>query len=161
MSRRLPAVLLLVIAVVIALVAAACGGSSKSGALLTVHLGYFPNVTHATAIVGVEKSMFAKALGPDHLSTSTFNAGPAAIEALLTGSLDATYVGPNPAINAFLKSHGAVRIVAGATSGGAALVVKPSITDPSGQACVAGGGGGAQRLWSSLGRAVGRSKVSS
>ncbi|TML63279.1 MAG: ABC transporter substrate-binding protein [Actinobacteria bacterium] len=131
MSRRFPAVLLLVIAVVIALVAAACGGSSKSGALVTVHLGYFPNVTHATAIVGIERGIFARALGTDHLGTSTFNAGPAAIEALLTGSLDATYVGPNPAINAFVKSHGAVRIVAGATSGGAALVVKPSITDPS------------------------------
>ena len=129
MSRRLPAVLL----VVIALVATACGGGgSKSGAPVTVRLGYFPNVTHATAIAGVEKGIFARALGPDHLRTSTFNAGPAAVEALLSGALDAGYVGPNPAINAFVKSHGqAIRIIAGATSGGAALVVKPSITDPS------------------------------
>ena len=57
-----------------------------------------------------------------------FNAGPSAIEALLGGSLDASYIGPNPAINAFAKSNGeAIRIVAGTTSGGAALVVKPEI----------------------------------
>src|SRR5206468_4597983 len=60
---------------------------------------------------------------------STFNAGPAAVEAVFSGALDATYVGPNPAINAFQKSNGqAIRIIAGATSGGAALVVKPTIT---------------------------------
>jgi len=96
---------------------------------LTVHLGYFPNITHATALVGVSKGIFAKDLGSKvTLKTSTFNAGPAAVEAIFSGALDATYVGPNPAINAWQKSHGqAVRIIAGATSGGAALVVKPSI----------------------------------
>lgn len=94
-----------------------------------VRLGYFPNVTHATAIVGVERGLFAKELGDGaKLSTFTFNAGPAAVEALLSGALDATYIGPNPAVNAFVKSHGeAVRVVSGATSGGAALIVDPSI----------------------------------
>jgi len=94
-----------------------------------VRLGYFPNLTHATAIVGVERGLFAAELGADvTLTTATFNAGPAAIEALFSGALDATYIGPNPAINAFVKSKGrAVRVVAGATSGGAFLVVEPSI----------------------------------
>lgn len=95
----------------------------------TVHLGYFPNVTHAPAIAGVEGGFFAKALGPGvKLQTSAFSAGPAAIEALLSGAIDATYIGPNPAINGFVRSNGkALRIVAGSTSGGAFLVVKPQI----------------------------------
>ena len=102
---------------------------AQPGAAVEVRLGYFPNVTHATAIVGVERGLFAKELGDStKLKTFTFNAGPAAIEALLSGALDATYIGPNPAVNAFVKSHGeAVRVVCGATSGGAALVVDPSI----------------------------------
>jgi NitT/TauT family transport system substrate-binding protein len=129
----------LAVAVVgLGLLAAACGssGSSSSGSKSTttaghvdLRLGYFPNLTHATALVGVANGIFAKDLGPNvTLKTSTFNAGPAAVEALFAGQLDATYVGPNPAINAFQKSNGtAVRLIAGATSGGAALVVKPTI----------------------------------
>ena len=95
----------------------------------TIRLGYFPNVTHAPAIAGVEGGFFQKALGKDvTLKTFSFNAGPAAIEALNSGAIDATYVGPNPAINAFVQSSGkAIRIVAGSTSGGAFLVVKPTI----------------------------------
>jgi NitT/TauT family transport system substrate-binding protein len=106
-----------------------CSSSSASGGTATLRLGYFPNITHATAIVGVEKGIFAQDLGPNvHLSPSTYNAGPAAVQALLTGALDATYVGPNPTITAWAQSHGsAVKIIAGATSGGASLVVKPSI----------------------------------
>ena len=96
---------------------------------VTLRLGYFPNVTHASAIVGVEGGIFQQKLGNNvKLETSTFNAGPAAIEALNSDALDATYIGPNPAINAFAQSGGeAIRIVSGATSGGAFLVVKPSI----------------------------------
>jgi NitT/TauT family transport system substrate-binding protein len=108
------------------------GSSSAARKTTTVRLGYFPNVTHATAIVGVEKGIFARTLGDDTLKTRTFNAGPAAIEALLSGAIDAAYIGPNPAINAFAKSHGeAIRIISGATSGGAALVVEPTITSAS------------------------------
>ncbi len=114
---------------VAALVAAACGGSSGEP---TLRLGYFPNITHAAALVGVEDGIFARQLGATRLETFTFNAGPAAIEALLSGSLDASYLGPNPAINAHVKSRGeAVRIVAGATSGGAFLVVHPDIAGPA------------------------------
>jgi NitT/TauT family transport system substrate-binding protein len=100
---------------------------------VTLRLGYFPNVTHATAIVGVEKGFFADALGSNvKLETATYNSGTDAGEALFNGAIDATFIGPNPAINAFAKSHGeAVRIVSGATSGGAALVVSKDITEPS------------------------------
>ena len=96
---------------------------------VTLRLGYFPNITHAAAVAGVEKGILADKLGPDvDLKTAIFNAGGAATEALFAGSIDATYIGPNPAINAFAKSKGeALRIVAGATSAGAALVVKPEI----------------------------------
>jgi NitT/TauT family transport system substrate-binding protein len=72
--------------------------------------------------------LFAKELGGTKLETQIFDAGPAAVEALFGGSLDAAYLGPNPAINAFARSDGeAIRIIAGATSGGAQLVVRPDI----------------------------------
>jgi NitT/TauT family transport system substrate-binding protein len=111
-----------------------CGeGPEAARAPAVVRLGYFANVTHAPAIVGLEQGWFAEALGADvKLETRTFNAGPEAVEALFSGALDLTYIGPNPAINAFAQSEGqAIRIVAGATSGGAALVVQPSITKPA------------------------------
>ena len=121
--------------VVVALVAAACGsgGSSTSAPPSSVRLGFFPNVTHAPALVGVAEGTFTKRLGTaTQLKPFTFDAGTAAVEALLAGSLDITFVGPNPAINAYAKTKGAaVRIVAGTTSGGAFLVVKPGITDAS------------------------------
>jgi NitT/TauT family transport system substrate-binding protein len=100
-----------------------------TGEPVTLRLGLFPNVTHATALVGVEQGIFAEELGPGvRLDTQGFNAGPAAIEALFGGALDATYIGPNPAINGYVKSRGdALRIVSGATSGGAFLVVRPDI----------------------------------
>jgi NitT/TauT family transport system substrate-binding protein len=105
-------------------------GGSSSGGSVTLHLGYFPNLTHATALVGVHEGIFAKALGPNvKLVTATFNAGPAEVQALFSGALDAAYLGPNSAINAFTQSQGAaIVVVSGATSGGAELVVKPTIT---------------------------------
>jgi len=107
-------------------------GSSPAGAPVTLRLGYFPNVTHATAIVGIESGIYAKALGSNvTLQTSTFNAGSSAAEAILSGAIDATYIGPSPAVNAFVKSSGAVKIVAGATSGGALFVVKSGISTPA------------------------------
>jgi NitT/TauT family transport system substrate-binding protein len=144
--RRPRPLLLLAPLAVAALVTAACGGgtsssanagttattSSSGGPPVTVKLGYYPNLTHATAIVGVQQGIFAQALGQDKLQTATFNAGPAAVEALFSGAVDATYIGPNPAINAFQQSHGqAIRIISGATSGGAAFVVKPTINSAS------------------------------
>jgi NitT/TauT family transport system substrate-binding protein len=104
------------------------GGGGSGGTAGTLRLGYFPNVTHAVPVVGVAKGLYTKHLGATKLETQTFNAGPAEVEALLAGDLDAGYIGPNPAINAYVKSKGeAIRIIAGATSGGASLVVKPGI----------------------------------
>jgi NitT/TauT family transport system substrate-binding protein len=104
-------------------------GSPGTSEPVELRLGYFPNLTHATAIAGIKQGIFEEAL-PDNvtLTTTPFNAGPEAVEAIFSGALDASFIGPNPAINAFAKSDGeAIRIVSGATSGGAYLVVKPEI----------------------------------
>jgi NitT/TauT family transport system substrate-binding protein len=92
----------------------------------TMHVGAFPNITHPQAMIGKANGWFDKALGPQvRIDWKTFNAGPSAIEAVFAGALDMTYVGPNPAINGYVRSNGeALRTVAGATSGGAALVVR-------------------------------------
>lgn len=93
-----------------------------------LRLGYFANVTHAPALVGLQEGLFEDSLGEVDVTTSVFNAGPAAIEALSAGAIDATYIGPNPSINTFIQSGGeSARIVAGAATGGAALVVREGI----------------------------------
>src|SRR5205807_7543682 len=91
---------------------------------VTIRIGAFPNITHSQAMVGKANGVFEKALGPGvKIDWKSFNAGPAAIEALFAGAIDMTYIGPNPAIQGYVRSNGeALRIVAGATSGGAALV---------------------------------------
>jgi NitT/TauT family transport system substrate-binding protein len=106
----------------------AASAAAATSPAAELKLGYFGNITHATALVGVQKGFIAKELGETKLSTQVFNAGPAAIEALNAGAIDATYIGPNPAINSFVKSKGeSISIIAGAASGGAQLVVKPEI----------------------------------
>jgi NitT/TauT family transport system substrate-binding protein len=103
---------------------AACSRRDDAAPDAKLRLGYFPNVTHAQALVGVDDGTFSRALG-GRLETRVFNAGPAAMEALISGDLDATFVGPGPAAIAYLRTHGeAIRVVAGAASGGAVLVVK-------------------------------------
>jgi NitT/TauT family transport system substrate-binding protein len=91
-----------------------------------VRVGAFPNITHAQAMVGKANGAFQKALGPGvKIEWTSFNAGPSAIEALFANAIDMTYVGPNPTISGYLRSNGeAVRVIAGAGSGGAALVVR-------------------------------------
>jgi len=91
-----------------------------------VRVGAFPNITHPQAMVGKNEGWFEKALGNSvKMEWKSFNAGPSAIEALFAGALDITYIGPNPAITGYVRSQGeALRVVAGATSGGAALVVR-------------------------------------
>ena len=132
-SRTIRALALGAAALLTATVMTACGksddSSSASGEAATIRLGYFPNITHAPALIGVNKGFFQDALGSTKLEPKTFNAGPAALEALLSGAIDATYIGPNPAINGWAQSKGAaLKIIAGSTSGGAGLVVKPTIT---------------------------------
>jgi NitT/TauT family transport system substrate-binding protein len=96
-----------------------------------LRLGYFPNITHAPAIIGVANGYFTQELGSTKLTTQTFNAGGDEIAALLGGSLDAGFIGSSPAINGFAKSNGeGVRVIAGSTSGGAQLVVSPDIASP-------------------------------
>lgn len=93
---------------------------------VTLRLGYFPNVTHAQPQVALARGTFDEILGSNvTLKTTTFNAGPAVIEALFADEIDASYIGPNPAINGYVKSDGKeLRIIAGATSGGALLIVR-------------------------------------
>ena len=97
-----------------------------------LRIGHFPNLTHAQGVIGhglsrAGKGWFEQRLGPDvEIEWYVYNAGPSAMEALLAGSIDLAYVGPNPALNAYIRSEGdEVRIIAGAASGGAALVVQP------------------------------------
>jgi len=99
-------------------------GANPSG----IRLGYFPNITHAQALYGRASGNFEKAIGVP-IEWATFNAGPTAIEAIFTGAIDATFVGPGPAINGYIKSRGEkFVIVCGAASGGAALVVRGDST---------------------------------
>jgi len=97
---------------------------------ITLRVGYFPNLTHAQAVIGAHGSpagrgWFEEKLGPDvTIQWYPFNAGPSAMEAIFAGSIDLAYVGPNPTLNAYIRSRGdEVRVLSGAAEGGAALVV--------------------------------------
>ena len=91
-----------------------------------IRVGAFPNITHAQPMIGKANGWFEKGMGPSvQIEWSSFNAGPSAIEALFAGAIDMAYVGPNPAINGYVRSNGeALRIIVGASSGGASLVVR-------------------------------------
>src|SRR5262245_9274922 len=87
--------------------------ATKQGPATELRLGYFPNVPHAAALIGLDKGFFTKELGKTKLTPQSFNAGPDEVSALLGGSLDAAFVGSGPAITAFSKSNGsAVRLIA-------------------------------------------------
>ena len=135
MIRSKSAIFLALLIWVATALAIACGDEYSSTTTstdgpekpVTLRLGYFANVTHAPAVLGVADGSFRAELGSNiKLETKVFNAGPAAIEAMFAGELDAAFLGPNPAINGFQRSNGKeVRIVAGAASGGALLIVRP------------------------------------
>lgn len=109
---------------ILTLLATLLAACNRSQDVRPFRLGYFPNVTHGQAIVGIDDGTIASALGGP-FDPRLFNAGPAAMEALLAGELDACYVGPGPALIAYLRSQGeGLRVVAGAVSGGAVLVVR-------------------------------------
>lgn len=113
------------VALLAAALLAGCAGAQDNGGL---RLGYFPNLTHAQALYGIQTGLYAQALAGHPLATTQFNAGPTAIEALLAGQVDATYVGPGPAINAFAQTGGGVlRVIAGAASGGARFIVRGDV----------------------------------
>ena len=122
-----------------ALLAAGCGSSGSTGSSgatadsagsVTLRLGFLANITHASALVGIEKGFFKEDLGSGvTLNLTPFSSGTQEGTALLAGQLDAAYVGPNPAIKAWQTSGGKlIKIISGAASGGAELVVKPGIT---------------------------------
>jgi len=89
-------------------------------------IGYFPNINHAQAVIGIGNGDFQKALGSNiEIKTFLFNAGPSIIEALFARQVDVAYVGPNPAINGYVVSEGkGLKIIAGVSSGGAIFVVR-------------------------------------
>lgn len=114
--------------------------AAASAAPVTLRVGYFPNITHAQGIIGAETTReghgwFESRLGPGvRIDWYAFNAGPSAMEAIFAGSIDLTYVGPSPALNAYIRSEGEeIRVLAGAAEGGAALVVQGdgSISKPA------------------------------
>ncbi|MCI0588632.1 MAG: ABC transporter substrate-binding protein [Planctomycetes bacterium] len=119
------------LAVLLALASASCSRPKEEGGPRTLRVGHFPNLTHAQALVAHRLSRagegwFEARLGGEaRIEWYVYPAGPSAMEAILNGSIDLAYVGPNPAVNAHLRSGGAeVRAVAGAAEGGSALVVQ-------------------------------------
>jgi NitT/TauT family transport system substrate-binding protein len=127
----------------VALLAAGCGSSGSGssdpgstgdpGGSVTLRLGFLENITHAPALVGVKEDFFTKNLGKNvTLKLYPFSTGTEEATALLAGQLDAAYVGPNPTIKAWQESNGSlIKVISGAASGGAALVVKKGITSAS------------------------------
>jgi NitT/TauT family transport system substrate-binding protein len=105
--------------------------ASTADADITIRVGHFPNITHVQALVGHAlsrqgKGWFEERLGPgSKVEWFVYNAGPSATEAIFARSIDLTYVGPSPAINAYAKSREEIRVISGAANGGAALVVQP------------------------------------
>jgi NitT/TauT family transport system substrate-binding protein len=116
-----------------ALLLSGCSAASASGGqpLDQVNIGYFPNLTHAPGLIADADGKFTERFGKLNVkvNTKSFNAGPDVIQAILSGSLDISYIGPNPTVTAYIQSHSdGIRVIAGSTSGGASLVVKPDIT---------------------------------
>jgi NitT/TauT family transport system substrate-binding protein len=107
--------------------------ASAAAAPVTVRLGFLENITHASALIALKEGYFTSALGSaGTLSPTAFSTGTEETTAILAGQLDAAYVGPNPAINAWQKSGGtAIKIVSGAATGGASVVVAKGITSAS------------------------------
>ena len=105
-------------------------GSASAAAPVTVRLGYLANITHAPALIAVKNGYFTKELGSaGSVTTTVFSSGTQETTAILAGQIDAAYVGPNPAINAWQKSGGtAIKIISGAATGGASVVVAKGIT---------------------------------
>lgn len=132
--RSAPVVLVrrLLVALTVSLMLGAEGQSLEAAEKIVLRVGHFPNITHAQAVIAhglsrAGKGWFEDRLGKDvQIQWYVYNAGPSAMEAIFTKSIDIAYVGPNPAVNAHLKTHGnEIRIVAGACNGGAALLIQP------------------------------------
>lgn len=103
----------------------ACSNKTRNSS--TIRVGYFPNIAHAQAVVGIPKGIFASHLGPDvTIKPTIFNAGPSIIEAIFSEDIDIAYIGPSPAINGYVRSSGkALKIISGVSSGGSLFIVRP------------------------------------
>src|SRR5690348_18476342 len=141
--RRVTTAAMIAAALLLAGCSSSSSSSSSSGSTsnanaagsspVTVRLGFLSNITHAPALIGLKEGFFTKALGSaGTVKATAFSAGTEETTAILAGQLDVAYVGPNPAINAWQKSNGtAIKIVSGAATGGASIVVKQGITSAS------------------------------
>lgn len=109
-------------AVAILSIAAAILGSGNADAENKIRVAYFPNISHAVPIIGLEKGIFPNEI----VETKLFDNGPQVIESMFSRSIDIAYVGPGPAINGFLKSEHELKILSGAASGGASFIVHPN-----------------------------------
>jgi NitT/TauT family transport system substrate-binding protein len=109
-----------------AMVAGGCASATERarGSAEVLRLGIFPNLTHAPGFVAQEAGIFEEVMGPTRVEVTVFNSGTDAGNALLGGSIDATYIGPGPATSLFLESDGGVAVVSGAVSGGASFIVR-------------------------------------
>src|ERR1700683_4012457 len=109
---------------------AGCGEGSASSpatpAPVVVRIGYFANVTHAQAVLGVSSGDFQTAVAPDQIKPLVFNAGPSLIEALFAGDVDIGYVGPGPVLTAWAQSHGQeLQVISGSAANGVLIVASP------------------------------------
>lgn len=115
----------LVVALLIILSVIITGCGNEGNKQQQVNIAYFPNLTHAQALVGKAEGSFEKAYGPNiKVKWLEFNAGFSEIEALLADEVDIGYIGPGPAIGGYIKSKGRLQIIAGAVNGGAILVAR-------------------------------------
>jgi NitT/TauT family transport system substrate-binding protein len=125
------AIIVAVIVTSIPILGITTGGSNNngtSGESNVLRIGYFPNINHAQAVIGLGRGDFQNALEGVEVRTQVFNAGPSAIEALFANQIDVTYIGPNPAINGYVQSEGqALRVISGAASNGAVFVVRNDV----------------------------------
>jgi NitT/TauT family transport system substrate-binding protein len=125
-KRTINVVLAIAIAVILVAASIPTPAFSQAEQKKTLRIGYFPNINHAQAVIGLGRGDFQKALGDNvEVKTQIFNAGPAAMEGLLANQVDVSYIGPGPTINGYVRSDGqALRIISGSASGGAVFVVR-------------------------------------
>jgi len=120
-------ILIIINSVVISLALTGCSNTDKDSKL-KIRIAFFPNITHAQALIGKELGTFQKKMGKDvKVEYKIFNAGPGEIEAFLAGEVDIGYIGPTPAINGFAKSHGELQIISGSADGGMMLVSRKEL----------------------------------
>ena len=128
-SKFAYAAMISALATAAALVGCSSNAPTSKSSGVTLRLGYLTRITHASALIGIDTGAFARSLGSGvKFEPQPFSQGTAETTALLSGQIDAAYIGPNPAFNAWQKSTGtAIKIVSGSAAGGTSMVVKPGI----------------------------------